>query len=45
MDMLAFTLTNAWTVGRPIELEISTISTSSGTAAGFHYLKAWGWTP
>jgi hypothetical protein len=29
----------------PIEAEITTISTNSGTSAGYHYLKAWGWTP
>jgi hypothetical protein len=29
----------------PIEAEITTISTNSGTSAGYHYLRAWGWTP
>lgn len=45
LDLLTFSITNAAPVGRPIEVEISTSSTNLGTAAGYHYLKAWGWTP
>lgn len=42
------TLTNSisgLTAGVPIEVEITTINTNSGTAAGYHYMRAWGWTP
>jgi hypothetical protein len=33
------------TPGVPIEAEITTISTNSGTSGGYHYMRAWGWTP
>jgi hypothetical protein len=31
--------------GVPIEAEITTISTNSGTSGGYHYMRVWGWTP
>lgn len=42
------TLTNSiarLTALTPIEFEITTISTNSGSSGGFHYLRAFGWTP
>jgi hypothetical protein len=44
LDTLTFAVSNL-TAGVPIETEISTINTNSGTSAGFHYMKHWGWSP
>lgn len=43
LDAHAVAVTQAWTVGTPIEMELLTLT--NGTSSGYHYLRLWGWTP